>query len=412
MKTAGIIAEYNPLHNGHKYHIESTRKETGADYVIVAMSGNFVQRGAPAMTDKFSRAKSALMAGADLVVQIPPYYSLSSAEFFAKGGVSTLINTGVCEYLSFGSESGNIDDLKKVAKVLAEEPAKFKTALKKYLKAGDPFPGARMKALIDCYPDMANLHELLATPNNILGIEYLKYLIKTDSHMKPVTFKRVGAGSNDPYFPGQPGISSKAIREAVSYGSDISTLKDYMTEDSFRSLKDNVKKNLTVTEDDFSQMLIYKLLSERNQGYTKYTDVSEDLSDRIVNNLDKYTGFSDFCNLLKTRNITYTRVSRALFHILLNMTEESYSSVEYTGVCPYIRVLGFRKEAEALVSEMKTKAVVPIITGYNDAAKSLYDEPMKQLMRESAIEDLYFSVQTLKSKVKSKPDMSRPLIVL
>ena len=149
MKTAGIIAEYNPLHNGHKYHIESTRKETGADYVIAAMSGNFVQRGAPAMIDKFTRAKSALLAGADLVVQIPPYYSLSSAEFFAKGGVSTLVNTGVCEYLSFGSESGNIEDLKKIARVLAEEPAKFKTALKKYLKSGDPFPGARVKALID-----------------------------------------------------------------------------------------------------------------------------------------------------------------------------------------------------------------------------------------------------------------------
>lgn len=412
MKTAGIIAEYNPLHCGHKYHIENTRKETGADYVIVAMSGNFVQRGAPAMIDKFSRAKSALMAGADLVVQIPPFYSLSSAEFFAKGGVSTLVNTGVCEYLSFGSESGNIDDLKKVAKVLADEPAKFKTCLKKYLKSGDPFPGARMKALIDTCPDMANLHELLTTPNNILAIEYIKYLIKTGTHMKPVTFKRVGAGYNDPYSPGRPGISSKAIREAVSYGSDINSLKDYMTEESFKSLKDSVKKNLTVTEDDFSQMLIYKLLSERQTGYAKYSDVSEELSDRILNNLDKFTSFSDFCNLLKTKNITYTRVSRALFHILLNMTEDSNACTEYTGACPYIRVLGFRKESEPLVSEIKTKSVVPIITGYNDAVKNLYDEPMKQLMRESAIEDLYFSVQTLKSKAKSKPDMSRPLIVL
>jgi len=412
MKTAGIIAEYNPLHNGHKYHIESTRSKTGADRVIVAMSGNFVQRGAPAVMDKFSRAKSALLAGADLVVQIPPYYSLSSAEFFAKGGVSTLIGTGVCEYLSFGSECGNISDLKKVASVLAEEPEKFKTSLKKYLKNGDPFPGARMKALIDCCPEMADLHELLKTPNNILGIEYLKYLIRTGSHMKPVTFKRVGAGYNDPYNPGRPGISSKAIREAISYGSDVDSLKDYMTEDSFKELKNCVKKKLTVTEDDFSQMLIYKLLSERDQGYAKYTDVSEELSDRILNNLDKYTGFSEFCNLLKTKNFTYTRVSRALFHILLGMTDEAYSSSEYTGTCPYIRVLGFRKEAESLVSEMKTKAIVPIITGYNDATKNLYEEPMKQLMRESAIEDLYFSVQTLKSKVRSKPDMSRPLIVL
>ncbi len=412
MKTAGIIAEYNPFHNGHEYHIKRTKEETGADYIVVAMSGNFVQRGAPAMMDKYVRTKCALSAGADLVLQIPPMYSLSSAEFFAEGAVSMLRNTGIVQYLSFGSEAGNLDDLKKIADILANEPPEFKKALQKHLKTGLAFPGARTRALIDCCTEIANITDFTSSPNNILAIEYLKSLIRSDSHIKPVTIKRMGSGYNDPYSPGQSGLSAKAIRDAVSYGGNIEGLADYMTEDSYDRMIDAIGKKLIVDENDFSEMLIYKLISEREQGYTKYLDVSEDLSDRIINNLDKYTGFADFCNLLKTKDKTYTRISRALFHILLGIKEDTVHEIEYTGTCRYIRILGFKKSAEPLVSEMKTSASVPIITGYNDAVKNLYSEPMKQLKDESRIEDLYFAVQTLKSGIQSKPDMSRPLIVL
>ncbi len=412
MKTVGIIAEYNPLHTGHQYHIEQTKKETGADRVIVAMSGNFVQRGAPALIDKYSRAKAALMSGADLVLQIPPMYSLSSAEFFAKGAVSLLINSGVVNYLSFGSEEGTLDDLKKIARILADEPVKFKSSLQKYLKNGVSFPNARAKALVESYPEMADKTELLNTPNNILAIEYLKQLNIAKSKIKPITIKRVGAGYNDPYSPGQTGISSKAIREAVYYGSDVEMLKSYMTEESFEILEKAIKDKMIVHENDFSQMLIYKLLSEREQGFTKYLDVSDDLSDRIINNLDKFTSISEFCDLLKTKDKTYTRISRSLFHILLGITETDMYSQDYTGPCPFIRILGFKKSSEDLVSEMKASASVPIITGYNDAVKNLYSEPMKRLQMESRIEDLYFAIQTLKSGQSCKPDMSRPLIVL
>ena len=185
-----------------------------------------------------------------------------------------------------------------------------------------------------------------------------------------------------------------------------------MPEDSFNSIKEAIEKKQVLTEDDFSEMIIYKLISEREQGYTKYLDVSDDLSDRIVNNLDKYTGFSNFCNLIKTRDKTYTRVSRALFHILLDIKDKEEASYDYTGRCPYIRILGFRKNAESLVSDMKSSSSVPIITGYTDAEKNLYSEQLRQLKDESRIEDLYFAVQTLKSGIPSKPDMSRPLIVL
>ena len=412
MKTVGIIAEYNPLHTGHQYHIEETKKETGADRVIVAMSGNFVQRGAPALIDKYTRAKSALMAGADLVLQIPPMYSLSSAEFFAKGAVTLLINTGVVNYISFGTEDGTLDDLKKFARILADEPVKFKTSLQKHLRNGNSFPNARAKAFEESYPEIANKTVLMTKPNNILAIEYLKQLNLAKSKIKPIAVKRVGAGYNDPYSPGQNGISSKAIREAVYYGSDSENLKKFMTDESYEALSNAIKNKMIVHENDFSQMLIYKLLSEREQGYTKYLDVSDDLSDRIINNLDKFTSVSEFCDLLKTKDKTYTRISRSLFHILLGITETDMYSQDYTGPCPFIRILGFKKSSENLVSEMKSSASVPIITGYNDAVKNLYSEPMKRLQMESRIEDLYFAIQTLKSGQSCKPDMSRPLIVL
>ena len=412
MKTAGIIAEYNPFHNGHEYHIKRTREETGADFIVVAMSGNFVQRGAPALIDKYSRTKSALCAGADIVLQIPPSYSLASAESFAEGAVSLLMSTGVVQNLSFGSEAGNLNELNKVARILADEPPQFKKSLQKHLKSGISYPAARSRALIDCCPEMTGITELTSSPNNILAIEYLKSLLKSHSTIQPVTIKRFGAGYNDPYTPGQSGLSAKAIREAVSYGSYNDSLSEYMPEESFNSLKEAIEKKQTLTEDDFSEMIIYKLIAERQLGYTKYLDVSDDLSDRIVNNLDKFTGFSDFCNLIKTKDKTYTRVSRALFHILLGIRDNDESSFDYTGPCPYIRILGFRKSAESLVSSMKSYASVPIITGYTDAEKSLYSEQLKQLKDESRIEDLYFAMQTLKSGIPSKPDMSRPLIVI
>lgn len=412
MTAAGIIAEYNPFHNGHEYHIRRTREETGADYVIVAMSGNFVQRGAPALVDKYRRTRSALLAGADIVLQIPPSYSLASAEGFAEGAVSLLMSTGVVQYLSFGTEAGTLNDISKIARILADEPSDFKKSLKKHLKSGIPFPNARSRALIECCPEMTGITELTSSPNNILAIEYLKSLIRSCSTIKPVTIRRFGAGYNDPYIPGQSGISAKAIREAVSYGSYNDSIAEYMPGESFESIREAIEKKQVLTEDDFSEMIVYKLIMERQQRYTKYLDVSDDLSDRIVNNLDKYTGFSDFCNLIKTKDKTYTRVSRALFHILLGIKDKAEDSREYTGQCPYIRILGFRKNAESLVSDMKSSALVPIITGYTDAEKNLYSEQLRQLKDESRIEDLYFAVQTLKSGIPSKPDMSRPLIVL
>ena len=170
---------------------------------------------------------------------------------------------------------------------LADESAEFKKSLQKHLKSGIPFPNARSRALIDCCPGMSGITELTSSPNNILAIEYLKSLIRYRSTIKPVTIKRFGAGYNDPYVPGQAGISAKAIREAVSYGSYNDSMSEYIPEDSFNSIKEAIEKKQVLTEDDFSEMIIYKLISERQQGYTKYLDVSDDLSDRIVNNLER-----------------------------------------------------------------------------------------------------------------------------
>ena len=181
MKTTGIIAEYNPFHNGHAYHIAQAKKITGSDYCIVIMSGNYVQRGIPAIIDKVLRTRAALMCGADLVIELPIHYATASAEYFAGGAISLLDRLGVTDCLCFGSECGHIEPLLHLCEVLSSESAEFKSLLQKQLKAGSPYPQARNLALSEAFPQLADELSLLRHPNNILGVEYLKALRKRSS---------------------------------------------------------------------------------------------------------------------------------------------------------------------------------------------------------------------------------------
>lgn len=192
IKTAGIIAEYNPFHNGHQYQIEEIRRQTGADFVIAAMSGDFVQRGEPAIFDKYTRTRMALCGGADLVVELPALFATSSAEDFAACGVSLLGSLGT-DFLCFGSESGNLSHLQKAAEILSEESAIWQPLLQTYLKQGETYPSARSLAVAELTGD-PGLSTLLATPNNILAVEYLKALKQQRSSMIPVTIRRRGCG--------------------------------------------------------------------------------------------------------------------------------------------------------------------------------------------------------------------------
>ena len=202
MRVVGVIAEYNPLHNGHIYHLEQAKRKTGASYCIVVMSGNFVQRGEPACTDKFTRAEWALQAGADLVIELPTVFANASAERFAEGGVRLLHAMGLVTDLAFGAEQGDIAKLSQLADYLAEEPPEFKSYLQYHLKMGESFPRARYEALQDMGADAELLSELVK-PNNILAMEYLRSIHKYAPEICPVPIERIGGGYNDDYLTGE-----------------------------------------------------------------------------------------------------------------------------------------------------------------------------------------------------------------
>lgn len=391
MKVNGIIAEYNPFHNGHSCHLNTAKESTGADYTIIAMSGNFMQRGAPALLDKYKRAEMALRSGADLVLEIPTYYAASSAEYFAMGAVTLLDKLGVVTHLCFGSECGNTAILGRIAEVLFEEPAEYVTLLRNNMRQGQSYPIARTTALLRYEPSLSDYRDVFSTPNNILGIEYIKALLRRKSSIVPVTALRAGSDYHDMRL-GIHQSSAKAIRQAIYAGQDVTLLRGQMPEDAYNIMADTLSKARPVLPNDLSAILHYKLLQEKTWRYDRFLDVSSDLSDRITNHLYEFKDFESFCSLLKKKDMTYTRISRCLLHILLdmeNVTMQSYRDMDYI---PYARVLGFRRDSAPLLTAIKANTSVPLLTKLADAEKILDKKAYAMLEREILIDEIYQSV--------------------
>lgn len=389
MKIVGLIAEYNPFHNGHKFHIEQAKEITGADTAIVIMSGDFVQRGAPAIIPKHLRAKMALQAGADLVFELPTTYASGSAEYFAKGAVSLLDQLGCVDSLCFGCESGDLVPLTKIADILCNEPEDYKTLLAHALKKGDAFPLARQKAL-SCYLNDPELDKLLAQPNNILGIEYLKAIAQLKSTIQPYCIQRQGADYHDASVH-ETYSSASAIRSLIS-SEAVSHIAGHVPCECEQILKETFKLRYPVYADDFSLLLKYRLMQETKETLTSYIDITPELSNRIYNHLNSYISFGQFCELLKTRTFTYTRISRALLHVLLGIRKDTpqfvNSSIHY-----YAHLLGFRKEAAPVLRLIKENSALPILSKLT-AADELIEHGKAALKLDIYASDLYETVIT------------------
>lgn len=411
MKVNAVIAEYNPFHNGHKHQLNASAQKTSADYTIIIMSGNFVQRGAPAIIDKFTRAKTALSNGADLVLELPICYATSSAEYFATGAITLADKLGVVDTLSFGSECGDITVLNRIARILLNEPPEYSSYLKNNMRLGHSYPIARTNALIRYDSGLSDCRNVLSSPNNILGIEYIKALLRRGSNIIPCTTLRAGLDYHDIRL-GNNQSSSKAIREALYSGQNIDFLQQHVPENAFRILKDCLGTIPMMFSDDFSESLYYKLLNEKNEGYTKYFDVSPALSDKILKHIYEYKSFSEFCNILKSRDMTYTRISRCLLHILLDLTDEKFEECKALDYTPYARVLGFRRDSAPLLSEIKKNSAVPIITKLADAKGILSDTALQMLENELRMNDIYLSAAALKSKTTLQNEYSTPIVIV
>ena len=395
MKTVGIIAEYNPFHNGHLYQLKKAKEITGADFAVVVMSGDFTQRGTPAVFDKYTRCRLSLLAGADLCIELPVVYATASAELFAKGAVSLLSALGV-DALCFGSECGEIAPLREIASLLFAEPPAYKEALNKALKEGLSFPSARAVAVRKCAHAGslsgvdAAASDVLASPNNILGIEYLKALLaleKNGQHAPvPYTIKREGDGYLSHTLSEESFCSAMALLKGIA--EENPDLLRYVPESIRQEFADTCQTKSALCADDFSGMLFYKLLSEKNSGYDAYLDVSSDLSDKIRKNLASFTTFSAFCEgSLKSKDITLTRVYRSLLHILLSIKKE-----DLPAAAPYARILGFR-EASIEVFGCLSKENVPLLSRLKDASSLLSPEALSCLSKDIFAAHLYEHVR-------------------
>lgn len=411
MKVNGIIAEYNPFHNGHCYHLNNARHATGADYTIIAMSGNYVQRGAPALISKYKRAEMALRNGADLVLEIPMYYSTASAEYFATGAVSLLDKLGVVTNLCFGSECGDLSVLKKIADILLTEPPMYTETLRRNLRQGQSYPSARNDALLHCDSSLSAYKDVLSSPNNILGIEYLKALTRRNSSMEPFTAIRAGAAYHDKRL-GTNQCSALAIREAIKSRQDTEYLETQMPQSAYEILAECLNNKCFLTSDAFSSVLHYKLLNEFENGYTDYLDVSSDLSARIRKNLDNFKGYEDFCNLLKSKDMTYTRISRCLLHILLDIKDSEMAKYRSMDYAPYARVLGFRKDAKPLLTAIKEHSSIPLVTKLADAEQPLTAEAYEMLKNDLLKNSIYESAVSLKSGQPMVNEYRTPLVII
>ena len=391
MKTVGIIAEYNPFHNGHAYHIAKAKEVTGADYCIVVMSGNFVQRGTPAIADKYLRAEAALLSGADLVLELPVYYALGSAEYFASGAIALLDKLGVADTLCFGSECGDISLLSEFAMQLLGENDIFKEVLNTQLKGGTTYPNARNAALQACAPHLSAHINVLMTPNNILGIEYCKALCRRKSNIQPYTIRRTGASYHDASLSSSY-CSALAIREAIASSAQLSDIRMLMPQSAYNLLETQYGKTFPILADDFSLPLHYQLLSEQSAGYTKYADIRDSLSDRINKKLPAYRNFTDFCDQLKTRNMTYTHIARSLMHILLKMPQTDFITYQSEDYIYYARMLGFRKSAEPLLTAVKAQSSIPLLSKLADADALLSENGQSMLAKDIYAGHIYQSI--------------------
>lgn len=412
MKICGIIAEYNPFHNGHQYHLQKSIEQSGADYSVIIMSGNFVQRGTPAIMDKHIRTEAALRCGADLVLELPTCYATGSAEYFAAGAVSLLDKLGTVTHLCFGSECGDIELLKQIAEIYAEEPANFREILRQKLKTGLSFPVARAAALVEACPELCEALSVLSSPNNILGVEYMKALIRRNSSITPLTICRSGAGYHNRELT-LAMSSAAAIRQAFENGISPTQLTAQLPSEASVIYEKYFQKLQPMFADDLSSILHYKLLIEKHTGYTEYLDVSEDLSDRIQKNLYRFTTFTGFCDLLKTKDLAYSRISRCLLHILLNIKKSDVSiyvnELDYT---PYARILGFRRKATPLFSEINKKTQIPLISKLADAGKSLEGPALEMLQKDILCSDIYSSLQNRKNEIGMKNEYSTPIVIV
>lgn len=377
-KVLGIIAEYNPFHNGHLYHIDMSKQETEAQYVVAVISGNFVQRGNTSIINKWTKARMALLNGVDLIIELPTVYSISSAENFAEGAIKILNSLGVVETVSFGMEAKDIAILNNIANVLYNEPKEYVTILQHELKKGNSYPKARENALMMYLNDIKKYANVLAGSNNILAIEYLKAMKKTKSKIVPLGIKRQKVLYNDKHIVDEL-ASATAIRKMLMTRS-LSDIRKVMPKTAYFQLGDELKKGHYVIDiSRFEREILFTLRKMSAENIAKLPDVSEGLENSLKNAADSCNNIKDLINIVKTKRFTQTRIQRILLYSLLGITKKDMDMSKR--VTPYVRVLGFNNKGKKLISEMmKLNPKLNVITSVKRYMDQVANRNLKRML--------------------------------
>lgn len=384
MHTVGIIAEFNPFHKGHEYLLKQAKEQTGCKNSIVVMSGSFVQRGEPAYFDKWTRAKCALLNGADLILELPVLFAAANAETFALGAVKILEECGMVDALCFGSESGDLNSMEEAAKLMLNETSEFQRLLKDNLDTGMSYPAARAKAL-ETVSHIST--EILSRPNHILGLEYLKALMRTNSSIRPYTIQRKGNQYDDPSLEGTF-ASAAAIRKGITENNIA---------EAFAQLPENIINLLTkeislgsapAVWENLAGALHYKLRTTASKDLQEIAEVVEGLENRILHSIENGYSVESLIDFIKSKRYTRTKIQRILAHILMDIQKSEVDYFLHRMHMPYIRVLGFQKENADILGELTETAKCPVLTNLKKAPEQLDEDGLHLLALEKLATDL------------------------
>ncbi|MFE7064384.1 nucleotidyltransferase [Sutcliffiella sp. NPDC057660] len=361
MKSLGVIVEYNPFHNGHKFHLEQSKKATGAEVVIAVMSGQFLQRGEPALVSKWTRTKMALINGIDIVVELPYAFATQKAEVFASGSISILSGMH-CDTVCFGSEQGNIHDFERTLAIMDSKKEDYNLRVQSYSQEGYSFPKASSMAFSEITKNERVLD--LTQPNNILGYHYVKAIREQNSPLKAFTIERTNAGYHDPDFNATNIASATSIRKALfNHGSQIENVQQYVPEGTYQFLAHyQLQAGGFHRWEDYFPFLKYRILCSTPSELADIYEVEEGLEHRLQQTMKESHTFEEFMTKLKTKRYTWTRLQRMCTHLLTNTKKEMMQRITSQKKSEYIRLLGMSKKGQSYLKHIKKDTDLPLLS--------------------------------------------------
>lgn len=412
-RVLGIIAEYNPFHNGHMYHLQKAKEQSGAQYCICVMSGNFVQRGNTSIVNKWKKAEMALLNGVDLVIELPTIYSVASAEGFSLGAIKLLNNLKIVDAISFGTETSDFAALNNISSIVNEEPMKYKSILNSELKKGLSFPKARENALMLYLNDNKRYDNILNTPNNILAIEYLKALKKIKSTIQPIPVKREKVYYNDNVIVDEF-ASATAIRKLLK-NEEFSEIRKVVPKSTYQILeKETELGNVVLDLSRYEKEIIYNLRRMTVSEIAELPDVNEGLEHSLKNAANYSNDITNLINIVKNKRYTVTRIQRILICALLGITKRDVGMAKKTE--PYIRVLGFNEKGKELISRINKQnpkaTVITSVKKFQDKNNNNKNSKIYKRLLDIDIFSTNVYTMACKSESLANLDYTKNMVIL